>query len=176
MKENEVGRVWLFATPLLGTSVRNSTLGKGHEEGGSALRKGEIEAQETPCFRASTPKSRVPTLLSYALTYTSDFMGGWPPHTSVREGVNWQLQSITISWVWQECFNLRTPLKVIYRACTVSSRHIWLFTASHPWEAWDVLDLLKADSFRKLEIISIVGWLGIILVKGFFIYWANVCC
>ena len=30
-----------------------------------------------------------------------------------------------------------------------------------------MLDLLKADSFGKLEIISIVSWLGIILVKGF---------
>ena len=34
-------------------------------------------------------------------------------------------------------------------------------------EAWDVLDLLKANSFGELEIISIVGWLDIILVKGF---------
>ena len=34
-------------------------------------------------------------------------------------------------------------------------------------EAQDVLDLLKANSFGELEIISIVGWLGIILVKGF---------
>ena len=59
-----------------GASVRNSTLGKGHEEGGSALCKGEIEPQETPCSRASTSKTRVPTLLFYALTYTSDFTGG----------------------------------------------------------------------------------------------------
>ena len=35
------------------------------------------------------------------------------------------------------------------------------------WEARDVLDLLKANSFGELEIISIVDWLGIILVKGF---------
>ena len=35
------------------------------------------------------------------------------------------------------------------------------------WEARDVLDLLKANSFAKLEIICIVGWLGIMLVKGF---------
>ena len=34
-------------------------------------------------------------------------------------------------------------------------------------EARDVLDLLKANSFGELEIISIMGWLGIILVKGF---------
>ena len=29
------------------------------------------------------------------------------------------------------------------------------------------MDLLKADSFGKLKIVSIVGWLGIILVEGF---------
>ena len=29
------------------------------------------------------------------------------------------------------------------------------------------LDLLKTNYFGQLEIISIVGWLGIILVKGF---------
>ena len=44
---------------------------------------------------------------------------------------------------------------------------MWLFAASQPWEAQDILDLLKADSFGKLEIIDIVGWLGIILAKGF---------
>ena len=55
-----------------------------------------------------------------------------------------------------------------YLACLYRfSGHMWLFTASQPWEARDVLDLLKADSLGKLEIIGIVGWLGIILVKGF---------
>ena len=56
--------------------MRNSARGKGHEEGGSALRKGGIEPQETPCSRAPTPKTRVPALLFHALTYTSDFTGG----------------------------------------------------------------------------------------------------
>ena len=93
--------------------------------------------------------------------------GGLTPITSLGEGVNLQLQVNKNSWVWQECFNLRTSLKVILPACTGSSGHMWLFAASQPWEARDVLDLLKADSFGKLEIVSIVGWLGIILVKGF---------
>ena len=39
--------------------MRNSTHGKGHEEGGFGIRKGGIEPQETPCFRASTPKTRI---------------------------------------------------------------------------------------------------------------------
>ena len=63
-----------------GASVRNSAKGKGHEEGGFGLRKGGIEPQETPCSRASTPQNQcLPTLLPYALTYTSDFTGGYPP-------------------------------------------------------------------------------------------------
>ena len=81
---------------MLGASVRNFAHGKGHEEGGFGIRKGRIEPQETPCSRASTPKTRVPTLLFYALTYTSDFMGGCSPTTSLGEGVNLQLQLIKI--------------------------------------------------------------------------------
>ena len=76
--------------------MSNSAHDKGHEEGGFGIRKGGIEPQETPCSRASTPKTRVPTLLFYALTYTSDFMGGCSPTTSLREGVNLQLQLIKI--------------------------------------------------------------------------------
>ena len=55
-----------------------------------------------------------------------------------------------------------------YLACLY--RFVWphVIVYSLPtWEARDVLGLLKANSFGKLEIISIVGWLGIILVKGF---------
>ena len=59
-----------------GASVRNSAHGKGHEEGGFGIRKGGVEPQETPCSQASTPPNQSPTLLFYALTYTSDFTGG----------------------------------------------------------------------------------------------------
>ena len=52
--------------------------------------------------------------------------------------------------------------------------HLYRFVRPHvivdslpTWEARDVLDLLKANSLGELEIISIVGWLEIILVKGF---------
>ena len=36
-------------TKMPGASVRNSALGKSHEEGGFSIRKGGIEPQETPC-------------------------------------------------------------------------------------------------------------------------------
>ena len=47
-----------------------------------------------------------------------------------------------------------------YLACLY--RFLWphVIVYSLPtWEARDVLDLLKANSFGKLEIVSIVGWL-----------------
>ena len=44
--------------------MRNSAHGKGHEERGFGIRKGKIEPQETPCSRASTPKTRVLFMLS----------------------------------------------------------------------------------------------------------------
>ena len=82
---------------MLGASVRKSALGKGHEEGGLALCKDEIEPQETPSSRASTPKTRVPTLLFYAPTYTFDFMEGVLfPTGSLGERVNLQLQPVKI--------------------------------------------------------------------------------
>ena len=62
-----------------GASVRNSAHGKGHEEGGFSRHKGRIKPQETP-FPSICPQNQsLPTLLLYALTYTSDFIGGCPP-------------------------------------------------------------------------------------------------
>ena len=42
------------------------------------------------------------------------------------------------------------------------SSHMWLFTASQPWEARDVLNFLNTDSFEQLK-----DWLETVLVKGF---------
>ena len=47
-----------------GASMRNPARGKGHEEGGFGIGKGGIKPQETPCSRASTPKTRVCSMLS----------------------------------------------------------------------------------------------------------------
>ena len=63
-------------SPLPGARVRNSAHGKGHEEGGFGICKGGIEPQET-LFPSIYPQNQsLPTLLFYALTYTSDFTGG----------------------------------------------------------------------------------------------------
>ena len=79
--------------PLPGACVRNFAHGKGHEEGGFGIRKGGIEPQETPCSRASTPKTRVCFMLSPRPLI---LWGGCSPTTSLGEGVNLQLQLIKI--------------------------------------------------------------------------------
>ena len=65
---------------VLGASVRNSTRGKGHEEGGSASAKAGSSLRSPPGYsRASTPQNQsLPTLLLCALT--SDFMRAVPHH------------------------------------------------------------------------------------------------
>ena len=73
------------------------------------IRKGVIKPQETPCCRASTPKPES-VLCSHLHLW---LYGGLSPITvSLGEGVNVQLQGNKNSWVWQECFSLRTPLKI----------------------------------------------------------------
>ena len=66
------------------------------------------------------------------------------------------------------CFVL-SPIPLTLRGLsptTISllNRFFWphVFTASQPWEAWDVLNCLNTDSFEQLK-----DWLEIVLVKGF---------
>ena len=58
-----------------GASVRNSAHGKGHEEGGLAYAKAWSSLRKPP-VPEHLPQNQS---LFYALTYTSDFMGGSPP-------------------------------------------------------------------------------------------------
>ena len=68
-----------------GASVRNSTHGKGHEEGGLAYAKAGSSLRK-PLFPNIYPQNQsLPTLLLYALTYTSDFTGGHPPPRLLEE-------------------------------------------------------------------------------------------
>ena len=74
------------------------------------IHKGVIKPQETPCSWASTPKPE-PVLCSHL--HLGPYGGLSPITFSLGEGVNVQLQGNKNSWAWQECFSLRTPLKVI---------------------------------------------------------------
>ena len=96
------------------------------------IRKGVIKPQETPCFRASTPKTRV--------LYGELF----PITISLREGVNLQLQLIKIPG--------RDKSVSTYELWRLgSSGRMWLFTASQLWEARDVLKLSKYRLFQKVR-------------------------
>ena len=77
------------------------------------------QASGNPLFPSIYPKTRV----CFMLSSITVFLG---------ERVNVQLQGNKNSWAWQECFNLRTPLKVIQPSCIGLSGHMWLFTASQP--------------------------------------------
>ena len=122
-------------------------------------------ASGNPLFPSIYPQNQsLPTLLFHALTYTSDFTGGWPPLPLSKKALTYSSKSIKIPRHDKSV----STYELLWRLSSLPVQvYMRLFTASQPWEARDVLDLLKADSFGKLEIISIVGWLGIILVKGF---------
>ena len=65
---------------LLEASVRHSSRGKGHEEGGSTYAKVGSSLRSRPGTpRASTPITRACLLYYFVLTYTSDFKVGRPP-------------------------------------------------------------------------------------------------
>ena len=66
---------------LLGASVRNSTRGKGHEEGGSAYAKAGSCLRSPPGnSQASTPKARVCLLYCFVLSPTPLTLRGAVPH------------------------------------------------------------------------------------------------
>ena len=75
------------------------------------IRKGRIERQETPCSWASTPKTRV-LLYCFMLSSTPLTLRGALPHHLSRRGSYPTAPVNKNSWAWQECFDLRTPLKV----------------------------------------------------------------
>jgi len=87
----------LTSGPLPGASMRNSTHGKGHEEGGSAYAKAGSSLKSPPGnSRASTPKTRVCLLYCFVLSPTPVILWRAVPHhhLSLSEKVNLLLQLI----------------------------------------------------------------------------------
>ena len=106
---HEIKRHLLLGGKVPRASVRNSTHGKGHEEGSLAYAKAWSSLRKPPVPEHLPPNQSV--LCSHLHLW---LYGGLSPITiSLREGVNLQLQVNKNSWAWQECFSLRTPLKVI---------------------------------------------------------------
>ena len=81
---------------LPGASVRNSSCGKCHEEGGSTYAKAGSSLRSPPGnSRASTPITRACQLYYFVLSPTPLTLGGLSPTTSFG-GVNLELQLIII--------------------------------------------------------------------------------
>ena len=131
---------------LLGAGVRHSAHGKGHEEGGSTYAKAGLSLRSplgNP--QASTPITRACPLYYFVLLPTP-----LSPTTSFGEGVNLELQLIIIPGRDRSV----STYKLLWRFSSLPtglSGHMWLLTASQPWEARDALNLLKTGSLEKLE-------------------------
>ena len=121
-----------WGTPPVAKVVRKEA--RHYAKVGSSLRRPPIPKHLPP-----KPESAYSTVLCSHLHLW--LYRGLTPTTFFGEGVNLQLQVNKNSCVWQECFNSQTPLKVLYPAWAGSSSHMWLFTASQPWEARDALKL-----------------------------------
>ena len=146
--------------------MRNSAHGKCHEEGGLAYAKvgSSLRRPPVPEHLPPKPESSYFTVLCSHLHLW--LYRGLSPTTSLREGVKLQLQSIKIPGHDKSV----STYKLLWSFSSLPER-VCLATCDclQPpnREARDALNFLNTDSFEKLEIISIVGWLGIILVKGF---------
>ena len=142
--------------------MRNSAHGKGHEERGLAYAKVWSSLRKPPVPEHLTPK---PECIYFTVSCSRLHLwlyGGLFPTGSLG-GVNVSSKSIKIPGrdksvsAYELLWRLSSPPVGL-------SGHRWLFTASQSER--HVLDLLKANYFGELEIISIVCLLGIILVKG----------
>ena len=79
---------------LPGTSMRNPTRGKGHEEGSLTKRKGVIRLQGLPLEFPEHPPRKTRVCLLYCVilsTYSSDINRGLSPHRLFLEKVNLEL-------------------------------------------------------------------------------------
>ena len=125
------------------------------------------QASGNPPFPSIYPKTRVYLLYCFMLSPTPLTLWGAVPHRFSRRRSKhaapskWKFLGVTR--VFQLTDSSEGYLAHLYRFVWP---HVTVYSLP-TWEAWDVLDLLKANSFGELEIISILGWLGIILVKGF---------
>ena len=115
-------RIWNSSAGILslpGASVRNSTCGKGHEEGGLAYAKAGSSLRSPPGnSRASTLKTRVCLLYFFVLSPTPLTLQGAVAHyLSLKKRVNLQLQLIKFLGpiVFQPTNSFGSPLACLNR-------------------------------------------------------------
>ena len=104
---------------LPGARVRNPTHGKGHEEGGLTLCKGEIKPQGSPWrFSSIYPQNQsLPTLLHYAFTNSSDVNRGLSPNHLFLEKVNLELLD-------NKSPGHNTSVSIQKPLCTLTAAHV----------------------------------------------------
>ena len=100
--------------------------------------------------RASTPKPKSVSLTILCLSPTLLTLTGAIPHHLSLKKVNLKLQLISLLGVTRVFQSENFPDDSL-TCLTGLSGHMWLFTASQPWEARDALNFLNTDSFEKLE-------------------------
>ena len=166
---------------MLGASVRNSACGKGHEEGGSTYAKAGSNLRSPPGNSwASTPKTRVCLLYCFVLSPTLLTLRGAVPHhhLSLWKRVNLQLQLIIIPGRDKSV----STYKLRWRFSSLPDRFVRPHVIVHSLPTVRGTRCFKPSKnrffrkVRKIISISIMGWLEIVLVKGFFICWADVYC
>ena len=94
------------------------------------------------------PESAYLTALCFHLHFWH--YGGLSPTTSLWKGVNLELQLINLLGVTR-VFQSKNSSDGSLTCLTGLSGHMWLFTASQPWEARDAINFLNTDSSEKLE-------------------------
>ena len=94
------------------------------------------------------PESAYLTALCFHLHFWH--YGGLSPTTSLWKGVNIELQLINLLGVTR-VFQSKNSSDGSLACLTGLSSHMWLFTASQPWEARDAINFLNTDSSEKLE-------------------------
>ena len=136
---------------LRGAGVRTSTRGKGHNEGGLTYAKaGSSLRSPLEILEHLPPKPEsvyFTTLCSHLHLW---LYGGAVPHHLFRRRSS--LRTLVNNfWVWQECSKLTNSFEVSLACLTGLSGHMWLFTASQPWEAQDVKNRFLRE-VRKLLV------------------------
>ena len=122
------------------------------------------------------PKPECLLYCFYALTYTSDFTGGWPPTTSLGEGVNLQLQLIKIPGRDKSV----STYKLLWSFSSLPEQ-VRLVTCDYSLPTVRGTRCFKLSKYRffwelRKLLVEYSGLIRNYIGEGFFICWANICC